>query len=62
MSARRIVLLVPLFWVACFSASSGGNGNAQFDASFDSSFDGTSPEAEPGETSAPEASADVSKV
>jgi hypothetical protein len=59
MSARRIVLLVPLVWVACFSASSGGNGNAQFDASFDSSFDGTSPEAEPGETSAPEASADV---
>ena len=59
MRSRRVIVLFPLVWVACFSGSSGGNGNAQFDASFDASFDGTSPEAEPGEASTPEASADV---
>src|SRR5208283_5977071 len=59
MRSRSLLLFFPLTWLACFSPSSGGTGNAEFDASFDAEFDATSPDAEPTETSVAEAAADV---
>ena len=54
MRSRGLLLVVPLAWVACFSQSSGGSPQVDFDASFDASFDGSTEDSE-----APEATVDA---
>ncbi len=59
MASRALLALwpfLPLTLLACFSPSSGGGGNGDFDASFDAAFDSSSPlpvpDAEPVEAAA----------